>query len=114
MQTPRQVFPVHVRTGWIDFSPALHSYVTWRVTRTLGAFASRVASVTVRIANQEPHDPASRLCAIDITLKAGGAISTVSTGRDVYDVVNHATHAILMKMRAVREIESPDALSRIA
>ena len=114
MQTQRHAFPIHVRTGWIDFSPALHSYVTGRVTRTLSPFASRIASVAVRIGNQEPHDPATRLCAIDIQLKADGAISSVSSGRDVYDVVNNATDAILKKMRALREFESADALSRIA
>jgi hypothetical protein len=112
MQVSQPRFPVHVRMGWIDFSPALQAYVTQRVRATLGAFASRIRSVRVRIADHEPHDPASRLCAIEVELKPVGALSAVSTGRGVYELVNDATDTILARLSA--ECGGSEPLSRTA
>jgi hypothetical protein len=113
MYTP-QSFPVYVRTGWIDFSPALHAYVTRSVIGTLSPFASRIRSVTVRVADHEPHDSATRLCAIDVEVKPVGALLAVSTGRDVYQLIDQAANEVLEKLRAHSEAEGWEPLSRIA
>jgi hypothetical protein len=60
MNRTQQPFPVSVRTGWIDFSPALPSYARTRVVTTLGTFVGRIRFVTVRVVDNEPHDPATR------------------------------------------------------
>ena len=115
MQTTQHTFPVQVRTGWIDFSPALHWYATQRVRSALRPIASRVRAVTVRLADHEPHDPSTRLCAIEVTLKPAGAISATSTGRNVCKLVDLAMEASLEKLRERHETDAGHApLSRIA
>ena len=114
MQTTQQTFPVQVRTGWIDFSPALHWFATQRVRSALRPIASRVRAVTVRIADHEPHDPSTRLCAIDITLNPAGTISATSTGRNVCELVDLAIEATLEKLREHQADMVHAPLSRIA
>jgi len=114
MNRTQQPFPVSVRTGWIDFSPALRSYARTRVIMTLGTFASRIRSVTVRVIDHEPHDPATRVCAIEIELKPVGTLSATSTGRNVYESVNQATDTILARLRDQLGLDDAEPLSRIA
>ena len=114
MNRTQQPFPVSVRTGWIDFSPALHSYVRTRVIRTLGTFATQIRSVTVRVVDHEPHDPATRLCAIEVELKPIGTLSAATTGRDVYESVDQATETILARLRGMLGLDDAEPLSRIA
>ena len=99
MQTAQHPFPVHVRTGWIDFSPMLHWYATHQVRSALRPVASRVRAVTVRIADHAPHDPSTRLCAIDVTLKPVGTTSATAVGRNVCELVDRAIEASLDKLR---------------
>jgi ribosome-associated translation inhibitor RaiA len=115
MHTTPPPFPVSVHTGWIDFSPALHSYASTRVTRTLGTFAARIRSVAVRVIDHEPYDPATRLCAIDVELKPVGTLSATSTGRDIYESVDQATETILARLRGTLAHDDVEPLlSRIA
>jgi hypothetical protein len=115
MQTAQQPFRVQVRTGWIDFSPALHWYATQKVRSALRPVAARIRAVTVRIADHEPHDPSMRLCAIDVSLKPAGTISATSTGRSVCELVDRATQATLEKLHDQHEADVVHApLSRIA
>jgi hypothetical protein len=94
--------PVHVYTGWIDFSPALQWYAAHKVRSALSTVASHVRSVTVRIADHESHDPSTRLCVIDVTLKAAGTISATATGTTVWQAVDCATEAAVEKFREYR------------
>jgi ribosome-associated translation inhibitor RaiA len=115
MQTAQQPFPVHVRTGWIDYSPALHWYATQKVRSALRSVASRIRAVTVRIADHEPHDPSTRLCAIDVSVKPTGTISATSTGRNVCELIDHAADAAVEKLREQQEVDVVhQPLSRIA
>ena len=69
----------------------------------------------MRIADHEPHDPSTRLCAIDVTLKPAATISATSTGRNVYELVDLAMEASLEKLREHDEADVVHApLSRIA
>jgi len=115
MHRKPQPFPVSVHTGWIDFSPALHSYVSTRVIRTLGTFAAGIRSVTVRVIDHEPYDPATRLCAINVELKPVGTLSATSTGRNVYESIDQATETILARLRDKFGLDDvAPLLSRIA
>ena len=115
MQPAQHSFLVHVRTGWIDFSPALQWYATQKVRSVLRPVASRVRAVTVRIADHEPHDPSTRLCAIDIGVKPAGTISATSAGRNVYELVDRAIEASLEKLSEQHEVDVVhEPLSRIA
>jgi ribosome-associated translation inhibitor RaiA len=114
MNKTHQPFPVSVRTGWIDFSPALHSYARTRILTTLGTFATQIRSATVRVIDHEPHDPATRLCAIEVELKPVGTLSATSTGRDVYESVDQATETILARLLGKLGLDDAEPLSRIA
>jgi len=70
MRHAPQRFPVDVRTGWLDYSPALHYRASQRIGAGLAAFVSQVRAVTVRISNDEPHKTAQRHCEIDEPLHA--------------------------------------------
>ena len=114
MHRTQQPFPVSIRTGWIDFSPALHSYARTKVIRALGAFAARIRGVTVRVTDREPHDPATRRCAIEVELRPVGTLSATSAGRDVYESIDQATDTILARLRVKLGIHDAEPLSRIA
>jgi ribosome-associated translation inhibitor RaiA len=114
MQITQQPFAVRVHTGWIDFSPALQSYASARVTQSLGNFASRIRAVEVRIAEYEPQNPATKLCAVEVELKPVGVLSTTVTGPDPYALVDEATNAIVARLRNQRRADGSAALSRIA
>ena len=114
MNRTQQPFPVNVRTGWIDFSPALHAYAITRVTSAFIVFSARIRSVAIRVTDHEPHDPATRLCAIEVELKPVGTLSATSTGRDVYESVDQATETILARLRGKLRLDRSEPLSRIA
>ena len=116
MHTTQDRFPVHVYTGWIDFSPALHWYAAHIVRSALSVVASHVGTVTVRVADHESHDPSMRLCVIDVTVKASGAtISATATGRNAWQAVEGATNATLEKLREHHQSDvAHQPFSRIA
>jgi hypothetical protein len=114
MQSRPQPFPVHIHTGWIDFSPALHAFITTHVREALETFAHRVRAVTIRIADAEAGDRARRVCAIDLELKPVGTIATALAGTDPYDLVHRATRAVRAQLRAQAEADRAASLARIA
>jgi hypothetical protein len=115
MQSTTHTFPVHVRTGWIDFSPALHWYATRRVKAALRPVAPCIRSVSVRFADPELRDVGSRECTIDVALKSNGAVSTTVAGADLYEVVDRAATAVLTKLKDRRAAGAAvEPLSQIA
>lgn len=85
-----QRFPVDVRTGWVDYSPALRYHATERARSVLAGFASRIRSVKVRIADAEPHDLERRRCEVEVLTTDGGPITVSSVGADLFDIVDRA------------------------
>jgi hypothetical protein len=109
------MFPVHLRTGWVDYSPALHWYAGQKVRSVLTGFAPRIRSVSVRIADHEAHDVASRRCTIDVTLKSGVVVSAESTGAALEDLVDRTLESIFAELHQHRRAGEPHRpLSRIA
>lgn len=94
-------FPVHVRTGWRDFSPALLWYATREVRAVLRPLASHVRSVTVRFSDHEPGGVTSRLCTIEVNLKPNGvAPSAAAAGTEPFELVDRAADEVLARLRA--------------
>ena len=115
MHATEQLFPIRVHTGWVDYSPALHAYVSATLLRSLGAFAPDIRAVTVRVSDHEPHAPATRLCAVEVELKPTGSLAATATGRNVHELVDRATDAIVARLREGRRAtREPEALPRIA
>ena len=46
----RSSFPIHVRTRWLDYSPALHWHARRHVQAALRAFEPRIRWVNVKMA----------------------------------------------------------------
>ena len=103
-------FPVHVQTGWVDFSPALQWYAARTAESSLEPFATRIRSVTVRITDVE-GDLERRKCVIHAVLNPSGFVSESATGTDPYDSVNRA----IARLRAAMPRRlAGDGVSRVA
>ena len=114
MHTADHIFPVYLRTGWVDYSPALHWYAGQKVRSVLAGFASRIRSVSVRIADHDVHDVASRRCTIDVALKSGGVVTAESTGADLEALVDRTTESVFAQLRQRHARDPHRPLSRIA
>jgi len=104
------MFPVHVQTGWLDFSPSLQWYAARTAESSLEPFASRIRSVTIRFTDVE-GDLDRRKCVIHVVLKPSGFVSESATGTDTYESVDRA----IARLRAVmpRRLVG-DGISRVA
>lgn len=89
MQNLQQPFPIGVRTGWVDYSPALCHHITEKVRSRLAEFAKDIRSVSVRISDAEPHDTTLRRCSVEVTTRTG-PISASAVGADLFTVVDAA------------------------
>jgi hypothetical protein len=112
METAQRTFPIHVRTGWVDFSPALHWHITQKVESALERYGARVRSVTVLVTDQ---DADRKTCAVDVVLRPAGLVAASATGTDAHDVVGRAADRVrtAMQRRFDAGAASPGA-SRIA
>jgi ribosome-associated translation inhibitor RaiA len=93
-----QQFPIHVRTGWIDFSPALRYYVSQRIQFLFEPCAAPIRSITVHISGADPHRPVQRRCDIEVATTDGG-ISASAVGADVFALVGSTAETVLEKLR---------------
>lgn len=101
-------FPVHVSTGWRDFSPALHWHATRVVRAALQKLAPHVRSVTVRFSDHEPGEAANRRCSIEVEVNPhGAALSTAATGTDPYELVDRAADAVVARVQAASGTRRP-------
>ena len=110
----RTELPIHVRTQWLDFSPALHWHARTRIDATLHAFRSRIRSVNVKISDHD-SSPGARRCDIEIVLTASGWLSVSAEDTDAYRAVDAAVRrARTVVRRHVDRQKAPAALQRIA
>ena len=72
MRHAQQRFPIDVRTGWVDYSPALRYHASQRIRARLAEFASQIRSVTVLISDDEPHKTGQRCCEIEVMTTHSG------------------------------------------
>ena len=107
-------FPIHVRTEWLDFSPALHSHARTQIGAALHAFRCRIRSVNVKIFDHD-SGPRARRCDIEIVLTASGWLSVSADDTDAYRAVDAAARrARTVVRRYVDRQKASAALQRIA
>ncbi len=114
MDRTRPIFPTILRTGWIDFSPALHWHIPRLVESALQDFASRIASVKVQIAIEDNFR--ARTCTIEVRLKPAGCVAASATGSDALQAVERATERIVAEIwpRRRGDASGSGELARIA
>jgi hypothetical protein len=95
-QTP---FPIDVRTGWVDHSPALLDHTSQRVRSRLSRFASCIRSVTVQIADAEPHNSNHRRCHLEVITTDAGPISASTIGVDLFTIVDRTVDTVAEMVR---------------
>ena len=98
MRTDRQPFPIDVRTGWVDYSPALRRHASQRMRSRLAEFASQIRSVTVRFSDDEAHTTAHRRCDLEVMTHAG-PISASSVAVDLFALVDRAVEIVVEELR---------------
>ena len=99
MRNGQQPFPIDVRTGWVNYSPALRHHASQRVRSRLAECASQIRSVTVRCSADEPQTIAHRHCEIEVTTTHAGPISASSVGVDLLALVDRAVEIVAEKLR---------------
>ena len=99
MRHAQQRFPIDVRTGWVDYSPALRYHASQRIRARLAEFASQIRSVTVRISDDEPHKTAQRCCEIEVMTTHSGPISASSVGVELFTLVDRTVDRVVEILR---------------
>ena len=99
MRNSQQPFPIDVRTGWVDYSPALRHHASQRLRSRLTEFASQIRSVTVRCSGDEPQTTAQRHCEIEVVTTHAGPISASSVGVDPFALVDRAVEIVVETLR---------------
>ena len=98
MRHAQHRFPIDVRTGWVDYSPALRFHVSQRIRTCLAECASKIRSVTVRISDDEPHKAAQRRCEIEVMTTDTGPISASSVSVNLFTLVDRAVDSAVGKL----------------
>lgn len=107
--------PVTLRTGWIDFSPALHAHAAHSMALALRPFASCVRAVTIDLTEHEPSSLERRRCTVEVVLEPHGMLTTTVTGVDVRELIDRAAAALMTALRTEFSSHSTaDPLARIA
>ena len=99
MRSDQQPFPIAVRTGWVDYSPALCSHASQRIRSGLAEFASQIRSVAVRFSADEPYTIAHRRCDIEVMTTHAGPIAAWSVGVDLSTLVDRALETVVEMLR---------------
>ncbi len=98
MRHVQQQFPIEVRTGWVDYSPALRDHASERIRSLLAEFAPQIRSVTVQISNDPAQSAAQRRCDIEVTTDSG-PIAASSVGAELFTLVERAVNAVVDVLR---------------
>jgi ribosome-associated translation inhibitor RaiA len=83
----------------MELSPSLREHIEARLGSLLGRFGTRVASVTVCLA--ELRDSTDVWCLIFVRLEPSGKVMTEATEADVEAAVNHAADQIASRVSGV-------------
>ena len=112
MPTGQYRFPISVRTGWIDYSPAIRYHALQRARSRMAAFAPQIRSVAIRISQDELHTGAQRRCDIEVITADAGPISASLVGVDLFRLVDGSVATIVAMLRARTAVRPQDELSQ--
>ena len=108
-------FPINVRTGWLDYSPALRYQASERIRSHLAEFGPQVRSVTIHISDDGPQRTAQRRCEIEVLTAHAGRISFASVGLDAFTLVARVVDSVVELLRQRTSVEpQSEARQRIA
>ena len=114
MSNSQQLYPIHVHTGWVDYSPAFHQHALQRIRSRLAEVASNVRSVAVRISGAESHDSTHRSCHIEI-MTTDGPTSASGVGVDLFHTVDSTVDKVAEMLRSrLSAVPNRDLRQRIA
>lgn len=109
MRKNQHEFPVYVRMGWVDYSPALREHAPRRVRARLAEFDSRIRWASIRFSPDETQATARRRCDLEVMVAHVGPIFGSAVGTDLFTLVDRATDAVAERLRqranAEREAE---------
>ena len=112
MRNDQHQFPIEVRTGWADYSPALRYHASQRIRSRLAESAALIRSITVRFSDDEPLTAGQRRCHIEVTTTHAGPISGSSVGVELFTLVERAVDAVVEILRQHTSGEPHRALRR--
>jgi ribosome-associated translation inhibitor RaiA len=98
MINTREDFPIHVRTRWLDYSPALHWHTRTRFEAALRSSASRIRWVNVRISGSD-GDLAKRVCDVEVVMKTDGIVAASAADSDAYRAADAAARRVRTVVR---------------
>ena len=109
MRNSQQPFPIEVRTGWSDYSPALQHHASERVAARFAEFSSRIRGVVVRCSDDEPQAGARRRCDIEVMTTHAGPIMASASGEDLFELVEQASKTAvgILRQRTYAHDEVP-------
>ena len=109
MRNSQQPFPIEVRTGWGDYSPALRHHASQRVAARFAEFSSRIRTVIVRCSDDDPQTGARRRCDIEVMTTHAGPITASATGEDLFELIDQAskTAAGILRQRTFMHDDVP-------
>lgn len=115
MFSPRQLFPIDIRTGWVDYSPALRYHASQRVRSRLAGFAPQIRSAIVQFLDEDPQTPEQRRCEIKVTTADGIAVTASASGAELFTLVERALDGVVSAMRQRKRLDArPELHQRIA
>ena len=83
MITAREAIPIHVRTPWLDYSPALHRHARTRIEAALRSSATRIRWVNARISARDGCRE-ERVCELEVVMKPHGLVVASAAAVDAY------------------------------
>ena len=107
----REAFPIHVRTRWLDYSPALHWHTRTRIEAALRSSASRIRWVNVRISGGD-RSPDERTCDVEVVMKPDGLVAASAAATDPYRAADAAARRARTVVR--RHVDRARDLRRAA
>lgn len=106
MRKSQQSFPIDVRTGWVDYSPAIRYHASQRIRSRVAEYASLIRSVAVRMSADEPSQMSHRRCDTEVMTVRASPIAASAIGLDLFNLVDGTVDTVVELLRQRTSAES--------
>lgn len=113
MRKSQHEFPVYVRMGWVDYSPALRDYAPRRVRSRLAEFDSQIRWASIRFSPDEARSAEQRRCELEVMVAQTGPIFGSAVGKDLFKLVDRAADAVVERLRQRASAEQDEVLRQL-